>query len=131
MALREASLLKELQHPNIVKLHGVVIEGTSFGLLLEVCECDLYTYIEQRRPSRGPPLDAATVRTFLVQVLLGTGSLHNVGIIHRDLKLENLLIKDGVLKIGDLGLARAAGAKAASLSPQVNFTDRDSPRCLA
>ena len=43
---------------------------------------------------------------FFAQILVGLYSMHSASIIHRDLKLDNILVNDGVIKIGDFGTAK-------------------------
>merc|ERR1719472_34360 len=107
-AIREISLLKELDHVNVVKLLDVYCSNKENSkklyLVFEFLDLDLKRYVKQQGN-----LPNATVQSFSYQLLLGTEFCHAHRILHRDLKPQNLLI-DPVrlcLKIADFGLARA------------------------
>jgi len=117
-AIREISLMKELKHVNIVRLHDVIHTETKLILIFEFCEQDLKKYMDQHG-DRGA-LDAATVRSFMFQLLKGTNFCHENQVLHRDLKPQNLLInRKGELKLGDFGLARAFGVPVNTFSNEV------------
>ncbi|GJD09760.1 Cyclin-dependent kinase A-1 [Galdieria sulphuraria] len=89
-AIREISILKELQHPNIVRLRDVI-------------------HLDSKLLPPGN-LDPLLIKSYLYQLLNGLAYCHANRILHRDLKPQNLLIdKRGFLKLADFGLARAFG----------------------
>lgn len=114
---REVDILKSLPpHPSIAQLVDAFDEGDWFLLVLElVGGGDLYTVLTAREPARLLEREAAFV---LQQLGGGLEFLHGRGIIHRDLKLENVLVASeqrqsslvlyGV-KITDFGLSKAVG----------------------
>ncbi|PPQ63706.1 hypothetical protein CVT24_004286, partial [Panaeolus cyanescens] len=117
-AIREISLMKELKHVNIVRLHDVIHTETKLVLIFEYCEQDLKKYMDQHG-ERGA-LDPSTVRSFMYQLLKGTAFCHENQVLHRDLKPQNLLInRKGELKLGDFGLARAFGVPVNTFSNEV------------
>ncbi|KAF5392539.1 hypothetical protein D9757_002155 [Collybiopsis confluens] len=117
-AIREISLMKELKHVNIVRLHDVIHTETKLVLIFEFCEQDLKKYMDQHG-ERGA-LDLNTVRSFMYQLLKGTAFCHENQVLHRDLKPQNLLInRKGELKLGDFGLARAFGVPVNTFSNEV------------
>ncbi|KAJ7628447.1 kinase-like domain-containing protein [Roridomyces roridus] len=117
-AIREISLLKELKHVNILRLHDVIHTETKLILVFEFCEQDLKRYMDQHG-SRGA-LDPGTVRNFMFQLLKGTNFCHENQVLHRDLKPQNLLINRKMeLKLGDFGLARAFGVPVNTFSNEV------------
>jgi negative regulator of PHO system len=117
-AIREISLMKELKHVNIVRLHDVIHTETKLVLIFEYCEQDLKKYMDQKG-DRGA-LDPATVKSFMFQLLKGTAFCHENQVLHRDLKPQNLLINSkGELKLGDFGLARAFGVPVNTFSNEV------------
>lgn len=121
-AIREISLMKELKHVNIVRLHDVIHTETKLVLIFEFCEQDLKKYMDQHG-ERGA-LDPNTVRSFMYQLLKGTAFCHENQVLHRDLKPQNLLInRKGELKLGDFGLARAFGVPVNTFSNEVRTFD--------
>jgi len=120
---REVEILKRLPpHPNIVQLVNTFEEGDWFLFVLElVGGGDLFTVLTSREPARLQEPEAAFV---LRQLADGLTFLHSQGIIHRDLKLENVLVSksrqvshhlEGLLvlyavKITDFGLSKSVGA---------------------
>ncbi|KAH7104538.1 Pkinase-domain-containing protein [Auriculariales sp. MPI-PUGE-AT-0066] len=117
-AIREISLMKELKHPNIVRLHDVIHTEAKLVLIFEFCEQDLKRYMDTHG-DRGA-LDPMTVRSFMYQLLKGTAFCHENRVLHRDLKPQNLLVnRKGELKIGDFGLARAFGVPVNTFSNEV------------
>jgi cyclin-dependent kinase len=115
-ALREVSLLQMLsQSLYVVRLlcveHCVNKHGKPLlYLVFEYLETDLKKFIDSHRKGANPrPLPPALVQSFLYQLCKGVAHCHSHGVLHRDLKPQNLLVdKDrGILKIADLGLGRA------------------------
>ena len=102
-AIREVSLLKELHHPNVVRLLDVFCSLKKLYLIFEFVDNDLKKHMKTKGL-----LTPDQVKSFSYQLLLGMNYCHSNRIIHRDLKPQNLLINSqGVLKIADFGLARA------------------------
>lgn len=115
-ALREISLLKELQHPNIVELRDCIQSDGKLYLIFEFVDRDLKKFME----SQVDMLDPATVKSYLYQIIVGLEYCHARGIMHRDLKPQNLLVsKSGVLKLADFGLARAFSPPLRPLTHEV------------
>uniref|UniRef100_A0A8C4RM25 Cyclin-dependent kinase 1 n=1 Tax=Erpetoichthys calabaricus TaxID=27687 RepID=A0A8C4RM25_ERPCA len=107
-AIREISLLKELQHPNIVCLQDVLMQESRLYLVFEFLSMDLKKYLDSI-PS-GQYMDPTLVKSYLYQICQGIVFCHSRRVLHRDLKPQNLLIDNkGVIKLADFGLARAFG----------------------
>ncbi|KAK2150144.1 hypothetical protein LSH36_421g02046 [Paralvinella palmiformis] len=107
-AIREISLLKELQHPNIVCLEDVLMQENKLYLVFEFLSMDLKKYMDTI-PS-GQFMDKMLVKSYTYQLLQGILFCHQRRVLHRDLKPQNLLIDSkGVIKLADFGLARAFG----------------------
>ena len=103
-ALREITILRELQHPNIIELKDVICNNNKLYLLFEFAEYDLRKYLEEYENKN---LDEETIKSFLYQILDALAYCHSKKIIHRDLKPQNILLtKNLKIKIGDFGLAR-------------------------
>jgi cyclin-dependent kinase len=115
-AIREISLLKELQHPNIVRLFDVVHTERKLTLVFEFLDQDLKKYLDICDSG----LDLPILKSFLYQLLNGIAHCHHHRILHRDLKPPNLLInREGQLKLADFGLARAFGIPVRSYTHEV------------
>jgi len=115
-AIREISLLKELQHPNIVRLCDVIHTERKLTLVFEFLDQDLKKLMDQRDGCLDPP----TTKSFLFQLLRGIAYCHQHRVLHRDLKPQNLLInREGALKLADFGLARAFGIPVRSYTHEV------------
>jgi len=105
-AIREISLLKELNHPNIVRLVNVLLIENKLYLVFEFLDKDLRKYSDIVKKNMHKML----IKSYLYQLLKGICFCHQHRVLHRDLKPQNLLIdRKGNLKIGDFGLARAVG----------------------
>ncbi|KAL0075204.1 kinase-like domain-containing protein [Phycomyces blakesleeanus] len=115
-AIREISLLKELKHPNIVRLYDVLHTEKKLTLVFEYLDSDLKKFLD----SYGGDIDTVTIKQLMYQLLKGIAFCHENKVLHRDLKPQNLLInKKGELKLGDFGLARAFGIPVRSYSHEV------------
>lgn len=114
-AIREISLLKELNHPNIVKLHDVLHTPKKLTLVFEYVEQDLKKILDANNLQG---LEIKLTKSLLYQLITGIDYIHKHKVLHRDLKPANLLInKDNILKIADFGLARGYGI------PVKNYTN--------
>ncbi|XP_013146689.1 PREDICTED: cyclin-dependent kinase 14 [Papilio polytes] len=115
-AIREASLLKELKHANIVTLHDIVHTRETLTFVFEFVDTDLSQYME-RHPGG---LNHHNVKLFMFQLLRGLSYCHRRRILHRDVKPQNLLISShGELKLADFGLARAKSVPSHTYSHEV------------
>lgn len=102
-ALREISTLKELSHPNIVRLVNVYFCKTSVKLFFEYLKMDLKQLIDSTKS-----LDMIRVKQISKEILLGVDQCHSKRILHRDLKPQNILLNSRLdVKVADFGLARA------------------------
>ena len=101
---REARAAAILNHPNIVGIFDWGSTGRTYYMVMEyVPGTNLRTLLTDRGR-----LDPSQVVEVSVQVLAALDHAHGHGIVHRDVKPENILItRDGVVKVADFGLARA------------------------
>ncbi|KAI3809926.1 hypothetical protein L1987_19529 [Smallanthus sonchifolius] len=101
---REIHILRKLNHPNVIKLEGLVTSRMSCSLYLvfEYMEHDLAGLASH--PSL--KFTESQVKCYVRQLLHGLDHCHSNGILHRDIKGSNLLVdNNGILKIADFGLA--------------------------
>ncbi|KAL3860711.1 hypothetical protein ACJMK2_010797 [Sinanodonta woodiana] len=116
--LREINILLNLRHDNIVELKEVVVGKSlnSIFLVMEYCEQDLASLLD----NMPAPFSETQVKCILIQMMKGLKYLHENFIIHRDLKVSNLLMTDkGCVKIADFGLARKFGLPSKPMTPTV------------
>ncbi len=98
----EIDLLKNLDHPNIVKYRGFVKSADSLNIILEYCENGSLHSISKNFGKFPENL----VGIYMSQVLHGLLYLHEQGVIHRDIKGANILTtKQGLVKLADFGVA--------------------------
>ncbi|XP_070259196.1 MAPK/MAK/MRK overlapping kinase-like isoform X2 [Myotis yumanensis] len=108
--LREIQALRRLNpHPNILTLHEVVFDrkSGSLALICELMDMNVYELIRGRRH----PLSEKKVVHYMYQLCRALDHMHRNGIFHRDVKPENILIKQDVLKLGDFGSCRSVYSK--------------------
>ncbi|XP_010912690.1 probable serine/threonine-protein kinase At1g54610 [Elaeis guineensis] len=101
---REIHILRRLDHPNVIKLEGIVTSRMSCNLYLvfEYMEHDLAGLAA----TPGIKFTEPQVKCYMQQLLRGLDHCHSRGVLHRDIKGSNLLIdNNGILRIGDFGLA--------------------------
>ncbi|KAK7272540.1 hypothetical protein RJT34_29198 [Clitoria ternatea] len=101
---REIHILRRLDHPNVIKLEGLVTSRMSCSLYLvfEYMEHDLAGLASHP----GLKFTEAQVKCYMQQLLRGLDHCHSCGVLHRDIKGSNLLLdNNGILKIADFGLA--------------------------
>ncbi|KAK4841956.1 hypothetical protein QYF36_013225 [Acer negundo] len=117
-AIREISLLKEMQHGNIVRLQDVVHSEKRLYLVFEYLDLDLKKHMDSCPDFAKDP---RLVKTFLYQILRGIAYCHSHRVLHRDLKPQNLLIdrRTNALKLADFGLARAFGIPVRTFTHEV------------
>lgn len=105
--VREVSLMRVMNHPNILKLYEILAPQSykdfdDVYLVCEVMEMDLKWLLNS-----GQVLQEQHYQHFAYQICCGLNYMHSIGLIHRDLKPSNVLLKtDCDLKLCDFGLAR-------------------------
>ncbi|KAH7256461.1 hypothetical protein BKA59DRAFT_73539 [Fusarium tricinctum] len=120
---REVAILRGVQHPNIVRLIDKVETDRHIGIILEYASGgELFDYILNHRYLK----DNAARRLF-AQLVSGVGYLHKKGIVHRDLKLENLLLdRNRNIIITDFGFANTFDPnEELSKDEELNLTDKE------
>ena len=101
---REMRLAGRFSHPNLVAVHDAAEEHGRLYLVSEYIDgSDLSALVR-----RGGPVGVHRAVDYVIQAARGLGNAHERGIVHRDVKPSNLILgKDGVVRVLDLGLARA------------------------
>ncbi|XP_017271424.1 MAPK/MAK/MRK overlapping kinase isoform X1 [Kryptolebias marmoratus] len=108
--LREVQAMKRLSpHANIIQLHELIFdkETGTVSLICELMEMNIYEFIQGRKA----PLPEHTVKHYMYQLCKSLEHIHSCGIFHRDVKPENILIKQNVLKLADFGSCRSVYSK--------------------
>lgn len=104
-AIREVSLLKECDHPNVIKLHEVHSNASALYLVFEFLDMDLRMYLKRN----GQFTESMLLKSAVYQCFRGIEYCHSHRVLHRDLKPQNVLIDVDArrLVLADFGLARA------------------------
>jgi eukaryotic-like serine/threonine-protein kinase len=113
---REAKLLASLSHPNIAGIHGLEEVAGHRYLVLELVEGETLA----SRLARGPlPIDETL--EIAKQIAAAVEAAHENGVIHRDLKPGNVMLKpDGTVKVLDFGLAKGGAASGSGSDPNLS-----------
>nr|XP_038957443.1 sperm motility kinase Y-like [Rattus norvegicus] len=101
-AMTEANIMRKINHPNIVSLLQVIENKTRIYLIMELVEGQqLYQYIRE-----SGHIEEDEARQIFEQILSAVSYCHGKGIVHRDLKLDNIMIdKNKKVKVIDFGLS--------------------------
>ncbi|CAN6574734.1 unnamed protein product [Malus baccata var. baccata] len=108
---REIMILRRLDHPNIMKLEGIITSrsSNSIYLVFEYMEHDLAGLVA----SPEIKFSDMQIKCYMRQLLSAVEHCHLRGIMHRDIKASNILVNDdGILKLGDFGLANVVNSKS-------------------
>ena len=105
---REANSASSLRHPNIVEMYDVGEDNGKYFIVMEYVEGQTLKSLIKRRGS----LTLPEVLDIMTQLTSGIAHAHQNGIIHRDIKPQNVLIlDDGLIKIADFGIAHALNSE--------------------
>jgi serine/threonine protein kinase len=103
--MREGQALAKLSHPNVVAVHDVGTHGDRVWIAMEFVAGQTLAAWAKERPRRW-----SEVLAVLVDVARGMAAAHGAGLVHRDLKPDNVMIgRDGRVRVMDFGLAHGRG----------------------
>eukprot|EP00070_Physeter_catodon_P000442 XP_007100731.1 non-receptor tyrosine-protein kinase TNK1 isoform X2 [Physeter catodon] len=106
--LREVSIMMNLEHPHVLRLHGLVL-GQPLQMVMELAPLGSL-HARLTAPAPTPPLPVALLCLFLRQVAGAMAYLGARGLVHRDLATRNLLLASPrTIKVADFGLVRSLG----------------------
>jgi len=112
---RELLCMKEMNHPNVLKLVDVMYCNKAVYIVSELMETDLGSVVKSSQS-----LSVEQMLVIFYQLIDGVRYIHDCGIIHRDLKPRNILVsKNCDVKICDFGLARTVGPATVPLTDYV------------
>jgi serine/threonine-protein kinase len=105
--LREARMVAQLNHPNIATIYSIDQQGDTLFIAMELIEGDALSTVI----ARGPMMPADAVRV-AVHVSDGLSEAHAKGIVHRDIKPDNIILSPRFVKVLDFGIAKHVGGTA-------------------
>ena len=106
---QEINILQSLKHPNIVKLEDIKKTKTHFYLTMEYCNgADLPKALEKYKERYGKPFSEEIVQHLMTQLISAIKYIHEKGIIHKNINLENIMLNfENEKDIKDLNLMKA------------------------
>jgi serine/threonine protein kinase len=101
--MKEVTILKKMRHKNIIQLLDTFETDKHIIFVMELCSGgDLLNYVRKRRK-----LTEDYAKTIFKQILEALHYCHNLNILHRDIKLDNIILdSEGVIKVGDFGVSK-------------------------
>lgn len=106
---RELDVWPRVTHPNIIRMHHYIVNQQKIYMMLEYADGgDMLSYVQ----SINGPVGDRDCKSWMRQILSAVAYLHRMNIIHRDLKLENLLIETStrMIKLCDFGFSKDLAA---------------------
>lgn len=105
---QEAYSAASLQHPNIVTVHDIGQDGLSQYIVMEYVNGQTLKQIVRQYSSEGQLMPVSRLLALTIQICDGIGYAHRAGLVHCDVKPQNVLVtRDDRIKVADFGIARA------------------------
>ena len=125
--INEAKLAAKVNHPNLVNVFDQGVDGDFDYLVMELVEGKTLREIL----SKFGKIESNRALDVIAAVLAGLSALHRAGVIHRDVKPENIILaNDGRIKVTDFGLARPASMAQSAAAPLLGTVAYISPEAL-
>jgi serine/threonine-protein kinase PpkA len=100
--IQEYALLAQIHHPNVARIHR-----QDFSVAHAYIAMEYFPDGDLRSRMRSAAIDSDTAISYIKQAAAGLGEIHRVGIVHRDMKPDNLMLRhDGSLALADFGVAK-------------------------
>lgn len=128
MFLDEARLAAMIHHPNVVPIQEVGEGDHGYYLVMDYIEGDTFAALLSRAAAMGQPVPREVVLRIGLEMLAGLHAAHElhdergnlIGVVHRDVSPQNVLVgTDGVTRLTDFGVARAASRLSATRAGQL------------
>ena len=103
----EVEFLRVITGPTIIKFYESFVEGAEIFIVMEYAEGGSLAQLIQKHCLNGKKFTEDQILMYTAQITLSLLALHSKQILHRDLKTQNIFIKNGVLKLGDFGISKA------------------------
>ncbi|KAJ3559603.1 hypothetical protein NM688_g243 [Phlebia brevispora] len=123
----ELSVMEMLHHPNVVEYYGIEVHRDKVYIFEEFCQGgSLAALLEHGRIE-----DEGIIQVYTMQMLEGLAYLHSMGVVHRDIKPDNILLDhQGVIKYVDFGAAKILAKNQRTIQRTRRATDASMPTSI-